>query len=117
MTGLGQPPAYHPKRRSAKAILGDTCGDTWTGTPVAAITMALNPATPLPFRSDAAETLHRADDPASAGEQSACPRSGTRSGINDFLELLAQWGVAGSCDFDGGGVGINDFLQLLLARY
>ncbi len=71
--------------------------------------MALNPATPLRFRSDAAETLHSADDPASAGEQSACPRSG----FNDFLELLAQWGVAGRCDFDGGGVGINDFLQLL----
>ena len=34
-------------------------------------------------------------------------------GINDFLDLLAQWGNAGSCDFDGGGVGINDFLDLL----
>ena len=34
-------------------------------------------------------------------------------GINDFLDLLAQWGGPGSCDFDGGGVGINDFLELL----
>ena len=34
-------------------------------------------------------------------------------GINDFLALLAQWGIPGSCDFDGGGVGINDFLDLL----
>ncbi len=35
-------------------------------------------------------------------------------GINDFLELLAQWTQVGSsCDFDGGGVGINDFLELL----
>jgi hypothetical protein len=35
-------------------------------------------------------------------------------GINDFLELLAQWStVDSSCDFDGGGVGINDFLDLL----
>ena len=34
-------------------------------------------------------------------------------GINDFLELLAQWGSPGSCDFDGGGVGINAFLDLL----
>ena len=35
-------------------------------------------------------------------------------GINDFLELLAQWGTPGSCDIDGGGgVGINDFLALL----
>ncbi len=35
-------------------------------------------------------------------------------GINDFLELLAQWGSPGSCDIDGGGgVGINDFLALL----
>ena len=29
------------------------------------------------------------------------------------LELLAQWGGGGSCDFDGGGIGINDFLELL----
>jgi len=37
-------------------------------------------------------------------------------GINDFLELLAQWGQVGSsCDIDGGGVGINDFLALLAA--
>jgi len=34
-------------------------------------------------------------------------------GINDFLQLLADWGAAGDCDFDGGGVGINDFLELL----
>jgi hypothetical protein len=34
-------------------------------------------------------------------------------GINDFLELLGQWGSPGSCDFGGGGVGINDFLDLL----
>jgi hypothetical protein len=34
-------------------------------------------------------------------------------GINDFLDLLAQWGTPGSCDFDGSGVGINDFLALL----
>jgi len=35
-------------------------------------------------------------------------------GINDFLELLAQWStIDSSCDFDGGGVGINDFLDLL----
>ncbi len=35
-------------------------------------------------------------------------------GINDFLELLAQWTLVGSsCDFDGGGVGITDFLALL----
>ncbi len=34
-------------------------------------------------------------------------------GINDFLELLAQWGGPGSCDIDGGSVGINDFLELL----
>ena len=34
-------------------------------------------------------------------------------GINDFLDLLGQWGGAGACDFDGGGVGINDFLELL----
>ena len=35
-------------------------------------------------------------------------------GINDFLELLAQWNMVGtSCDFSGGGVGINAFLDLL----
>ena len=35
-------------------------------------------------------------------------------GINDFLELLAQWTLIDtSCDFDSGGVGINDFLELL----
>ena len=35
-------------------------------------------------------------------------------GINDFLDLLAQWGNCGSADFDANGVvGINDFLDLL----
>ncbi len=35
-------------------------------------------------------------------------------GINDLLELLAQWGQVGSsCDFGGSGVGINAFLELL----
>ncbi len=35
-------------------------------------------------------------------------------GINDFLELLAQWSTVGSsCDFDGGGAGITDFLDML----
>ena len=37
-------------------------------------------------------------------------------GINDFLDLLSQWGTnpAGPPDFDGDGtVGINDFLELL----
>lgn len=33
-------------------------------------------------------------------------------GINDMLDLLAQWGTAGSCDVTGGGVGINDLLNL-----
>ena len=37
-------------------------------------------------------------------------------GINDFLALLAAWGMVDvPADFDGGGVGINDFLQLLAA--
>ncbi len=37
-------------------------------------------------------------------------------GINDFLDLLAQWGTdpGGPPDFDGDNiVGINDFLALL----
>jgi hypothetical protein len=37
-------------------------------------------------------------------------------GINDFLDLLGQWGMdpGGPPDFDGDGdVGINDFLFLL----
>jgi hypothetical protein len=34
-------------------------------------------------------------------------------GINDLLNLLAQWGNGGACDFNGGGVGINDLLELL----
>ncbi len=35
-------------------------------------------------------------------------------GINDILELLAQWITMGtSCDFDGGGVDIDDYLALL----
>ena len=37
-------------------------------------------------------------------------------GINDFLELLAQWGAnpGGPPDFNGDGVvGIGDFLELL----
>jgi len=37
-------------------------------------------------------------------------------GINDFLDLLAQWGTdpGGPPDFDGDGtVGITDFLDLL----
>jgi len=39
--------------------------DAWTGTPVVAVAIVLNPATPLRFSNDAAKTLHRADDPAS----------------------------------------------------
>ena len=34
-------------------------------------------------------------------------------GINDFLRVLADWGMPSPCDFDGGGVGINDFLKVL----
>jgi hypothetical protein len=34
-------------------------------------------------------------------------------GIADFLAVLGQWGGPGACDFDGGGTGINDFLELL----
>ncbi len=34
-------------------------------------------------------------------------------GINDLLDLLAQWGGPGACDFDGGNVGITDLLKLL----
>ncbi|MHC4219511.1 MAG: LVIVD repeat-containing protein [Planctomycetota bacterium] len=35
-------------------------------------------------------------------------------GINDFLQLLADWGRTGvPADFDGGGVGVTDFLILL----
>jgi hypothetical protein len=42
------------------------------------------------------------------------PAADGNVGINDFLELLAQWSLVGSsCDFDGGGVGINAFLDLL----
>ena len=55
----------------------------------------------------------------SVGSQPGCPwdceaaPEGT-VGINDFLELLAQWAQVGtSCDFGGGGVGIVAFLDLL----
>ncbi len=42
------------------------------------------------------------------------PTPDGKVGINDFLEVLAQWGQVGSsCDFVGGGVGINAFLDLL----
>jgi hypothetical protein len=34
-------------------------------------------------------------------------------GVNDFLQLLADWNVEGACDFDGGGTGVTDFLELL----
>jgi hypothetical protein len=34
-------------------------------------------------------------------------------GVNDFLQMLADWGGGGPCDFDGGGVGVTDFLALL----
>ncbi len=34
-------------------------------------------------------------------------------GINDFLAVLAGWGLPGPCDFGGGGVGITDFLKIL----
>ena len=44
-----------------------------------------------------------------------CSAPNGNIGINDFLELLAQWDSPGTCDFDGDGVGINDFLALLAA--
>ncbi|MHC4612294.1 MAG: hypothetical protein ACYTAU_01780 [Planctomycetota bacterium] len=35
-------------------------------------------------------------------------------GVNDFLQLLADWGSFDvPADFDGGGVGITDFLLLI----
>ncbi len=35
-------------------------------------------------------------------------------GIDDFLAVLAEWGMIGTpCDVNGGGVGINDFLEVL----
>ena len=34
-------------------------------------------------------------------------------GVNDFLQMLADWGGGGPCDVDGGGVGVTDFLALL----
>ncbi len=35
-------------------------------------------------------------------------------GINDFLALLAQWGLVNApCDFNGCGVDLVDFLKLL----
>ena len=54
-----------------------------------------------------------------AGANCLCPWDLNGSGdvgINDFLDLLAQWGTdpGGPPDFDGDGdVGINDFLELL----
>lgn len=36
-------------------------------------------------------------------------------GVEDLLELLAQWGGPGTCDFDGGGVSVTDLLALLAA--
>ena len=59
--------------------------------------------------------------PAFAKCKSKCPYDCDGSndgvvGINDFLTLLAQWGIPGAtCDKTSGdpGVGINDFLALL----
>jgi hypothetical protein len=34
-------------------------------------------------------------------------------GVNDFLQMLADWGGNSPCDFDGEGVGVTDFLALL----
>ncbi len=54
-----------------------------------------------------------------AGANCPCPwdlDGGGDVGINDFLDLLGQWGTdpGGPPDFDGDGdVGINDFLELL----
>jgi hypothetical protein len=43
-----------------------------------------------------------------------CADSNGQVNVVDFLELLFQWGQAGtSCDFDGGGVNAVDFLALL----
>ena len=47
----------------------------------------------------------------------ACPwdlDDGGDVGVADFLELLAEWGMADvPADFDGGGVGVSDFLEML----
>jgi hypothetical protein len=34
-------------------------------------------------------------------------------GVNDFLQMLADWGSNSPCDFDGDGTGVTDFLELL----
>jgi len=43
----------------------------------------------------------------------AAPPNGN-VGIEDFLAVLAEWGIVDTpCDFDGGGVGITDLLAIL----
>jgi hypothetical protein len=53
------------------------------------------------------------------GEENPCPGDCDPPGdglvgVNDFLQLLAEWGGPGSCDIDGNGVvDVGDFLDLL----
>jgi hypothetical protein len=61
--------------------------------------------------------LYDADEDPDCGAGNSCAGDcdgDGQVGINDFLELLGQWGgLDTSCDFDGDGVGITDFLTLL----
>ena len=44
-----------------------------------------------------------------------CGNGDAQVGIQDFLEVLRQWGEPGTCDLDGNGVGLGDLLGVIEA--
>ncbi len=44
-----------------------------------------------------------------------CGNGDAQVGIQDFLEVLRQWGEPGTCDLDGDGVGLGDLLGVIEA--
>ena len=82
--------------------------------------LSMNNAADYALTAGASSWINNAEQTFALPAAAACPWdcepvADGNVGINDFLEVLSQWGQVGSsCDFGGGGgVGINAFLDLL----
>lgn len=88
------------------SFIGDYSGMAVAGNRVAPVYIQMGPGSNQDIYTNIVEFSSCPWDCADGGDGTV--------GIDDLLELLAQWAQAGSsCDIDGGGVGIDDFLDLL----